>query len=177
VLQPFSDCNLTLFSVFLSSAQGEAGDAVALQEFWSHTRSTNDIFGLAAQVIAAVALCAAAECADGTSALLPSGAASPAVRAAALVVTWEPYAVAHKVLWLDCVSLPDDVPRSGEAAFRDALKRLADGSRRRLAAALPAHAAAWPALSRILCSPEYSSRILCSVNRFLYGSNILEFLS
>ncbi len=93
-------------------------------------------------MVASVALAAdKASSGDGGSA---SGA--PGARAAALACAWRPFAATHRRAWWDCVSLPEDVPRSGEAAFRDALRRLADGSRRRLAAALPAQAAAWPAL-------------------------------
>ena len=129
-------------------AQSKAGDAAALREFWSHTRATNDIFGLAAQVIAAVALSAEASLGVSPAAddAPPTAAPSAAARAAALAAAWEPFRAAHRVPWWDCVSLPPDVKRSGEAAFFDSLRRLADSSRRRLAAALPALAATYPAL-------------------------------
>jgi hypothetical protein len=124
-------------------AQSLAGDAAALSEFWSHTRATNDVFGLAAQLLASAALSAEASLSSAAASGAPPSAAA---RAAALAAAWEPYAAAHRAPWWECVSLPDDVPRSGEAAFRDALRRLADGSRRRLAAALPALSSAYPAL-------------------------------
>jgi hypothetical protein len=125
------------------TTQSRASDAAAVAEFWSHTRSTNDVFGLAAQLLASVALAADASLSSASSSGAPPSAAA---RAGALAAAWEPYAVAHRLPWWECVSLPEDVPRSGEASFRDALRRLADGSRRRLAAALPTLSASYPAL-------------------------------
>jgi hypothetical protein len=116
----------------------------ALREFWSHTAGSNDIFGLAARVIAGVALGAAAAC--GGERGVPAAGASAEARFAALLDAWRPYAAAHKLPWWQCVSRPADVPLAEEASFRDSIRRLADSSRRRLAAALPAQASAFPSL-------------------------------
>jgi hypothetical protein len=115
-----------------------------LREFWAHTAGTNDIFGLVARVVAGCALRAAAAC--GGERGVPSPSASAEARFGALAAAWRPYAAAHKLPWWRCVSRPADVPPAEEAAFRDSIRRLADSSRRRLAAALPAQAAAFPAL-------------------------------
>ena len=122
----------------------ECGSLEALRSFWAHARRSNDIFGLAAQLIASVALqaqAALADCAAG------AGAASTAQRQAALLAAWRPYAAAHRMPWHACVSLPPDVAaQAGGPAFREALRRLADASRRRLVAAMQPQASLFPAL-------------------------------
>lgn len=122
-----------------SGPGGNASSRDALISLAEHTQRTNDVFGLVAQLVAAVGL--EAEAVASTS---PGSDAFACLRAA-----WRPFAAAHRVPWADCVSRPDDVAVGDEASFRASLARLADSSRRRLAAALPRLAASFPALFHV----------------------------
>jgi len=122
-----------------------AGQPAQLRSFYAHAARSNDVFCLAAALLARVA--AAAEAALGGAAA--AAAAPPAARARALRSAWAPFAVAHRLPWSQCVSLPADVARGGAAAaaeFRGQLSRLAGASLRRLRAALPAQASLFPPL-------------------------------
>lgn len=114
----------------------------ALASFHAHARRTNDIFLLAARVIAAVVLQAERTLGGHAAA----AAAPPEARFAALRAAWRPYAAAHAVPWSVCVSIPDDVAPADAPAFRATLATLCDSSRTRLAAALPEYASLFPAL-------------------------------
>jgi hypothetical protein len=83
----------------------------ALREFCGHADAVNDVFRLAAQVVAGVMLAA-------ERALPPGGAegATPEARWAALRAAWTPVCMGHKGLWWECVALPPDV--TDEAEFR-----------------------------------------------------------
>ena len=122
--------------------RGMASDKAQLRSFRAHARRSNDIFFLAAKVVAIVALRAQAALGGPQEA----AGASEAQRFEALQHAWTPCAAAHRLPWHACVAMPPDVLPSGAASFRDSLRRLADASRRRLAGALGAQAALFPAL-------------------------------
>ena len=141
-----AECATTCWDAYHSLlCPGQGGlcaDKAQLRSFRAHARRSNDIFFLAAKIVAIVALRAQAALGGQQEACT----ASEAQRFEALRVAWTPCAAAHRLPWHACVAMPPDVPPSGAAAFRDSLRRLADASRRRLAGALGVHAQLFPAL-------------------------------
>lgn len=119
-----------------SAAEAERRQrAAAVAEFNEHADETNDVFRLAAKVVATVLLQArrlleqgAAAGSGGSSSEAP-GASSSSSRAAgagsgagpeqcwvALQAAWEPFAMGHKAVWWESVAVPEDV--ADEAEFR-----------------------------------------------------------
>lgn len=116
-----------------------------LREFYEHAALTNDVFRLAAQVVAIVLLCAEREVSH-----VPLEEASPEIRWAALQSAWVPFRMGHKALWWECVALPADIPLEEEEGFRADLQELATDSLALLTAALchraPHLCSAFPAI-------------------------------
>ncbi len=108
-----------------SNSRGEGGAELAarreaLREFLHHADSTNDIFRLAALVVAKTLLGAQRQldanpgAAGGSSSSSGSGGAStgrePSAEACwrALLAAWQPFAVGHKGLWWECTAAPPE---------------------------------------------------------------------
>lgn len=127
---------------FFGHAQGLAGNPEALKEFLLHADATNDIFHLAAQSVAALALRA--------SQLLPEtrarGLSEEDARGEALFQAWAPFYAAFRKVWWESMSRPDDLSPEDEADFRASVKKLAGDSADKLRAALPRQAEEYPAL-------------------------------
>lgn len=113
----------------------------ALREFLHHADSTNDVFRLAANVVARVLLAAQQqlEGAAATKAGGSSGSRGGCSGAAhdkeacwrALLAAWQPFAVGHKGLWWECTAAPPQAAAD--------MRQLAADSLELLCAALPAH--------------------------------------
>ncbi|CAD7700336.1 unnamed protein product [Ostreobium quekettii] len=106
-----------------SAPAGIDPDRTALRQFEAHAEATNDIFLVAARVIANVV--------EEASRILEAGDAhgprcDPAACWDALWLAWRPYACNWKGIWWESVAVPDDV--SDEEAFRAELKELATDS-------------------------------------------------
>lgn len=108
-----------------SGAAGLSGERrAALDAFKTHADATNDIFHVAARVVAGVLLRAREmlqEEAHVGSSPMPSGSpcgaeAGPEACWAALQAAWLQHGCAWKAVWWEAVALPSDV--SVEAAFR-----------------------------------------------------------
>lgn len=132
-------------------AEGEQGGASghelqqlreALREFLHLADSTNDVFRLAAIVVARVLLAAQqqlqlqaeqAGSTAGDSSSSRSGSDEPSSVAcwAALLAAWQPFAVGHKGLWWECTAAPPEAAAD--------MRQLAEDSLELLCAALPAH--------------------------------------
>jgi hypothetical protein len=105
-----------------------------LASFNDHADGTNDIFRLAAKVVAGVALGAQRNL-EAMEQKEVSGAGSSssehrqwsaAQRQDALIAAWQPYAMGHKGLWWECVARPADVMVGREEAmFREEMRRCA----------------------------------------------------
>jgi hypothetical protein len=111
------------------SAAGDAaaglspGRRVALDAFKTHADATNDIFHVAARVVAGVLLRAREILGNGAETAYPKPSAtpsgtdpSPEVCWKALQASWLPHACAWNAVWWEAVALPSDV--RNEAAFR-----------------------------------------------------------
>mmetsp|Transcript_4470 Transcript_4470/g.28487 ORF Transcript_4470/g.28487 Transcript_4470/m.28487 type:complete len:477 (-) Transcript_4470:337-1767(-) len=103
-------------------------------EFYAHADETNDIFNLAALVVAKTVLAATKYAKEGASDEEAVGRA------------WEPFSMGWKALWWESVGLPDDVPISEEEDFRNQLQKLAEDSLEMLRHALEEPAVRFPAL-------------------------------
>ncbi|KXZ55285.1 hypothetical protein GPECTOR_3g421 [Gonium pectorale] len=120
-------------------------DRRALAAFVDHAAATNEIFLLAAKVVAATMLAAARALAaaapgseaagadDAGAAASGSGSAGGAARSA-LLAAWRPFQHGWKKCWWDAVAVPEDV--EDEEEFRGQLRSLASDSLELLAAAL-----------------------------------------
>ncbi|XP_024391830.1 histone-lysine N-methyltransferase ATXR2 isoform X1 [Physcomitrium patens] len=86
----------------------------ALVSFKEFTNETNDIFHIAAQVIAATVL--RARKLEGSI---------KCKHESALLKAWEPFAMGFKLLWWETVALPPDVDPADERQFRDQMKDIA----------------------------------------------------
>lgn len=102
-------------------------DSAALAEFYQHAAATNDIFILAARVVAmtglkAEALLASRATANGGSSSGEAAVAPAAAEAvhAALRDAWLPFAVGWKRVWWESVAVPEDV--EDEQEFRGQLR-------------------------------------------------------
>lgn len=111
----------------------------ALQEFFWHADHTNDIFRLAAIVVAKVLLAAdrllaqqgreagsSCSCGGGSSS---GGEPGSAACWQALLAAWQPFAAGHKGLWWECTAAPPEAAAD--------MRQLASDSLGLLAAALP----------------------------------------
>ncbi|CAI9090306.1 OLC1v1025053C1 [Oldenlandia corymbosa var. corymbosa] len=111
---------------------GKGSDSLstkALSKFIQHANETNDIFLLAAKVIAFTILRYRKAKAARFEEKLHNNFSH-------LVEAWEPVSMGHKQRWWDCISLPEDVDCHDEAAFRLQLKELAFTSLQLLKAAI-----------------------------------------
>ncbi|GIL65835.1 hypothetical protein Vafri_19475 [Volvox africanus] len=120
---------------------GISVDRRALMSFWDHARETNEVFLLAAQVVAATLLKAARlvqvnEQSGGATPGPPSRAAgaSSDVYQSALLAAWQPFMYGWKRCWWEAVAVPDDV--DDEEEFRAQLKSLASDSLELFSAAI-----------------------------------------
>lgn len=109
--------------------------AEALMAFNDFADGTNDVFRLAAKVVAATLLAAerqlAADASSGVhgtsasaSASANSAAADPERCWAALGHAWLPFAVGHKGLWWECTAAPPEAAEDMRALAEDALQLL-----------------------------------------------------
>ncbi|CAG9464172.1 unnamed protein product [Pedinophyceae sp. YPF-701] len=102
----------------------------ALQEFVQHADDTNDVFLLAAGVVAHTLLRA-------SRLLSRNGTAhTPELMLAAVAEAWRPFAMGQRAIWWEQVARPSDVAPAEEAGFRRSLKTLALDSLALLHAAL-----------------------------------------
>lgn len=99
-------------SLLCAGLVGDDG-AQPLADFYQHAEEYNDVFILAAQVVATALLAAQHELGQPPDASTPASACW-----AALLKGWQPFAMGHKGLWWECVAKPDDVHASEEAEFR-----------------------------------------------------------
>ncbi|GIL85141.1 hypothetical protein Vretimale_10792 [Volvox reticuliferus] len=121
-------------------------DRRALASFCEHALETNEIFLLAAQVVAATLLKAArlvvvGEQSEGAAAVATapgpsSGGPGPSSDAyqSALLAAWRPFMYGWKRCWWESVAVPDDV--DDEEEFRAQLRSLASDSLELLAAGI-----------------------------------------
>lgn len=105
-----------------SGSSGEGGAELAarreaLREFLHHADSTNDVFRLAAIVVARTLLAAQRQLEAEPSAAAAAGSSSvssaggePSAEACwqALLTAWRPFAVGHKGLWWECTAAPPE---------------------------------------------------------------------
>ncbi|KAL4419340.1 hypothetical protein ABPG75_002643 [Micractinium tetrahymenae] len=116
-----------------------AARQAALREFLHHADTTNDVFRLAAVVVAKTLLAAqrqlhAQPLAGSSSSSSSGGGGSEATAEAcwrALLSAWEPFAVGHKGLWWECTAAPPEAAAD--------MRQLAADSLELLCAALPPH--------------------------------------
>jgi len=95
--------------------QGEDTD---FSDLYHLSRETNDIFLLAAQLLASALLAAWSNLSIGSYANtcpLPS----PEACWEALFDAWTPYSMGYKGIWWECVARPSDVPPEEETDFRE----------------------------------------------------------
>ncbi|CAM6078619.1 unnamed protein product [Sphagnum tenellum] len=95
----------------------------ALSSFKQFADETNDIFHIAAQVVAATILRAwkLENEKSGTVAI----SSSRGISEATMLKAWEPFAMGYKQLWWQTVALPADVEPSNEQEFRNQMKEIA----------------------------------------------------
>lgn len=101
-----------------------------LDEFFEHSLATNDVFQLAATVIASVLLSAARNTGSDTSDITYCRLKQhdSSFLWEALKRAWRPYSMGQKALWWQCIALPRDVPQEHEESFRSDLQDLAEES-------------------------------------------------
>ncbi|KAL4420876.1 hypothetical protein ABPG77_002835 [Micractinium sp. CCAP 211/92] len=138
-----------------SNSRGEGGAELAarreaLREFLHHADSTNDIFRLAALVVAKTLLGAQRQldanpgAAGGSSSSSGSGGAStgrePSAEACwrALLAAWQPFAVGHKGLWWECTAAPPEATADMRQLAADSLELLCAAMPPRLLSRFPA---------------------------------------
>ena len=103
------DCRMSTAALvhrrYMCGACNEKGALAALEVFYELAADTNDIFILAAKLLANVMHRAKAT--------------------KTLEEAWQPYAMGYKMLWWESVARPEDVPEDEEVAFRADLRELA----------------------------------------------------
>ncbi|KAM5580701.1 histone-lysine N-methyltransferase ATXR2 [Rosa sericea] len=122
-------------SLLCTGERSESVSREALVKFIQHANETNDIFLLAAKIVASTVLNyrkLKVTRSEGDNKLSVSG--SPYL--SLLLEAWKPISVGHKRRWWDCVALPIDVQSSDEAAFRMQIRELAFTSLQLLKAAI-----------------------------------------
>ncbi|BBN16381.1 protein MpATXR10 [Marchantia polymorpha subsp. ruderalis] len=97
----------------------------ALAQFKEHACDSNDIFLVAAQVIAGTILQARNLKNEILKNATAKGKEPRQQTHDILLEAWEPFAMGFKKLWWEAVALPDDVDPSQEDSFRDQFKELA----------------------------------------------------
>jgi hypothetical protein len=112
--------------------------ASMMHQFIDHAKDTNDIFILAAKVVAMVTENASLALSDASNNITFLGEA--------LEVAWEPFSRVQKAIWWDIVAIPSDVEEKDEESFRQQLIELASGSLELLCKAWPERAQAFPGL-------------------------------
>ncbi|KAL2610826.1 hypothetical protein R1flu_022518 [Riccia fluitans] len=100
----------------------------ALVKFKDHARDTNDIFLVAAQVIAGTLIRARNLASELAKTSTAKGKGEAREARDILLEAWEPFAMGHKKVWWEAVALPDDVDPSQGDAFREQFKELANES-------------------------------------------------
>ncbi|KAJ7562290.1 hypothetical protein O6H91_03G062700 [Diphasiastrum complanatum] len=136
-------CHEDLFCSFCSEACAEAAweayhcllctgskslcpNKSLLSEFKQFADETNDIFHLAAQVIANV-ICKCRKL-ESVATEVKSEEDAKARNTRMLLEAWEPFAMGHKRLWWESIALPEDVDPAEEDVFRNQMKELAANS-------------------------------------------------
>lgn len=102
-------------------APSRYGDG-AFDAFYEHAHNTNEIFKLAARLIACVLLKTLTYLEECST---PLREASEATRWSALLQAWKPFQMGQKGLWWECIALPDDVPIEEEELFRSEVEEMA----------------------------------------------------
>ncbi|PSC68405.1 SET domain-containing [Micractinium conductrix] len=113
----------------------------ALLELCELADSTNDVFRLAAQVVAATVLAAERRLAEGgcSSCSSGGGGGEPSGDAcwAALQAAWEPFAMGHKGVWWECTAVPPEATADMRQLAVDSLELLCDALPARLRCRYP----------------------------------------
>ncbi|KNA15267.1 hypothetical protein SOVF_099860 [Spinacia oleracea] len=115
----------TCHSLLCSSEKSKPSCRRALSKFVEHANDTNDIFILAAKVIAMTSLRYKSL---KEAHLKEVGSIAPrdaTVNLSLLLEAWKPVSLGYKKRWWDCIALPEDVENCNEAVFRLQLKELA----------------------------------------------------
>ncbi|XP_071691357.1 histone-lysine N-methyltransferase ATXR2-like [Rutidosis leptorrhynchoides] len=125
-------------SLLCTGEQPNSSSKKALSKFIEHANETNDIFLLAAKAISFTILeyrKLKAVCNKGKQKnQIYDGSGNNNFDL--LLKAWKPLSMGYKKRWWDCISLPDDVDTSEEAAFRLQIKQLAFESLELLKAAI-----------------------------------------
>ncbi|CAN8270382.1 unnamed protein product [Cochlearia groenlandica] len=108
-------------SLLCTGERSESMSRDALGEFITHANETNDIFLLAAKVIAFTILRYRKLKAEHSNKQAKQSVPNQSL----LLEAWKPVSVGYKRRWWDCIALPDDVDPSDEGAFRMQIKNLA----------------------------------------------------
>ena len=111
--------------------------AAIMHQFIEHAKDTNDIFILAAKVVAMV---------TENASLALSDTNNNMTFLEALERAWEPFSRVQKAIWWDIVAIPSDVEEKDEESFRQQLIQVASGSLELLCKAWPDRAQAFPGL-------------------------------
>ncbi|XP_047334724.1 histone-lysine N-methyltransferase ATXR2 [Impatiens glandulifera] len=121
-------------SLLCTGQKSESFNREALQEFIRHADETNDIFHVAAKVIAFTILRYRKLKADNVD--KKGNFVNDTCNQNLLFQAWKPVSMGYKKRWWECVALPDDVDCKDEAAFRMQIKELAFTSLQLLKAAM-----------------------------------------
>lgn len=110
----------------------------ALLKFVEHANETNDIFLLAAKAISSTILKYKKLKAAFSNEKMKNNISDVLGNHnfSLLLKAWKPISMGYKKRWWDCISLPDDVDTSDEAAFRMQIRQLAFQSLELLKAAI-----------------------------------------
>lgn len=115
----------TCHSLLCIGEMSKSSHRSALSKFVQHANDTNDIFILAAKVIAMTSLryknLKEARFKE-VGCIASSGAT---VDLSLLLEAWKPVSMGYKRRWWDCIALPEDVDKCDEVAFRLQFKELA----------------------------------------------------
>ncbi|GJP36281.1 hypothetical protein CLOM_g20809 [Closterium sp. NIES-68] len=120
-----------------------AKDTQALKAFYTHADESNDIFRLAAKVVASAlsrahTLLGKGGGEVGEEETEGKGEAEEEERWKLVLEAWMPFAVGHKAIWWEAVACPPDVVAGSdeEASFRACMKSMAEESLNLLAQAI-----------------------------------------
>uniref|UniRef100_A0A1J3G1H6 Histone-lysine N-methyltransferase ATXR2 n=1 Tax=Noccaea caerulescens TaxID=107243 RepID=A0A1J3G1H6_NOCCA len=108
-------------SLLCTGEKSESVSRDALGEFIKHANETNEIFLLAAKVIAFTILRYRKLKAEHVN----KQAKQSVSKQSLLLAAWKPVSIGYKRRWWDCIALPENVDPSDEEAFRMQLKNLA----------------------------------------------------
>ncbi|XP_052177954.1 histone-lysine N-methyltransferase ATXR2 isoform X2 [Diospyros lotus] len=129
-----ADADWDMFhSLLCVGSNSKSSNKGALQKFMRHANETNDIFLLAAKVVAFVILrYKKLKAADLDKQEKCTGSCDLSL----LLEAWKPVAMGYKRRWWECIALPDDIDCCDESEFRMQIKELAFTSLQLLKAAI-----------------------------------------